>query len=147
MGWARVQAICDFVHQHIRFDYSAARATRTAVEGYRERTGVCRDYMHLAITLCRCLGIPARYATGYLSDIGQPPTPEPMDFSAFFEVFLGGKWWAFDSRHNEPRAGRVLMARGRDAVDVALTTSFGATKLKQFKVWTDEVTSSPSQAG
>jgi transglutaminase-like putative cysteine protease len=138
-GWARVQAVCDWVHSNIKFGYHYARATKTAWDVCSERTGVCRDYMHLAITFCRCLGIPARYATGYLSDIGQPHTPEPMDFSAYFEVFLGGKWWAFDARHNVPRAGRILMARGRDAVDVALTTSFGAARLAQFKVWTDEV--------
>ena len=138
-GLPRVQAVCDWVHENIKFGYQYARPTKTAWDVCSERTGVCRDYMHLAITFCRCLGIPARYATGYLSDIGQPPNPEPMDFSAYFEVFLGGKWWPFDARHNVPRAGRILMARGRDAVDVALTTSFGATKLTQFKVWTDEV--------
>jgi transglutaminase-like putative cysteine protease len=138
-GWPRVQAVCDWVHSNIKFGYQFARPTKTAWDVCSERTGVCRDYMHLAITLCRCLGIPARYATGYLSDVGQPPNPEPMDFSAFFEVYLGGKWWTFDARHNVHRAGRILMARGRDAVDVALTTSFGATRLAQFKVWTDEV--------
>ena len=115
-----MQAVCDFVHQHIRFDYLQARANRTALEIYRERAGVCRDYMHLAITFCRCLNIPARYCTGYLGDIGVPPAPYPMDFSAWFEAFLGGQWYAFDARNNVPRIGRVLMARGRDAADVAI---------------------------
>jgi transglutaminase-like putative cysteine protease len=138
-SWPRVQAICDFVHGHIRFDYQQARATRTALEGFRERVGVCRDFMHLAITLCRCMNIPARYCTGYLGDIGVPPVPEPMDFSAWFEAFLGGQWYAFDARHNVPRIGRILMARGRDAADTALTTTFGYNQLASFKVWTDEV--------
>jgi transglutaminase-like putative cysteine protease len=138
-GWPRVQAICDFVHRHIRFDYQQARANRTALEVYRGRVGVCRDYMHLAITLCRCLNVPARYCTGYLGDIGVPLAPYPMDFSAWFEAFLGGQWYAFDARNNVPRIGRVLMARGRDAADVALTTTFGLNQLQTFKVWTDEV--------
>jgi transglutaminase-like putative cysteine protease len=142
-GWARVQAVCDWVHNHLRFDYSQARPTRTALEAYQERVGVCRDFMHLAITLCRCLNIPARYATGYLGDIGVPPAPFPMDFSSWFEVFLGGRWHTFDARHNTPRIGRVLMARGRDAVDVALTTSFGVANLQQFVVVTDEVADLP----
>lgn len=135
-GWQRVQAVCDFVFNWIRFDYQQARPTRTAVEAYRERTGVCRDYMHLAITFCRCLNIPARYCTGYLGDIGVPLQPSPMDFSAWFEVFLGGQWYSFDARNNTPRIGRVLMARGRDAADVAITTSFGASQLQLFKVGT-----------
>jgi transglutaminase-like putative cysteine protease len=139
LGWPRVQAVCDFVHTHIRFDYQLARPTRTALDAFRERVGVCRDFMHLSITLCRCLNIPARYATGYLGDIGIPPVPLPMDFSAWFEVFLGGQWYAFDARHNVPRIGRVLMARGRDAADVALTTSFGNGQLTSFRVWTDEM--------
>ena len=139
MGWARVQAICDFVHQHIRFDYSAARATRTAVEGYRERTGVCRDYTHLALTLCRCMNIPARYCTGYLGDIGIAPIASPMDFSAWFEVFLGGRWYTFDARHNTPRIGRIVMARGRDAGDVPITMAFGQNTLQRFQVTTYEV--------
>jgi transglutaminase-like putative cysteine protease len=138
-GWARVQAVCDFAHRHIRFDYQQARANRTALEAYRERVGVCRDYMHLAITLCRSLNIPARYCTGYLGDIGVPPADSPMDFSAWFEAFLGGQWYAFDARNNTPRIGRVLMARGRDAADVALTTTFGVNRLASFKVWTDEL--------
>jgi transglutaminase-like putative cysteine protease len=138
-GWPRVQAICNFVHQHVTFDYMQARANRTALETYHERTGVCRDFTHLAITLCRCMNIPARYCTGYLGDIGVPPTSSPMDFSAWFEAYLGGKWYAFDPRNNVPRIGRVLMARGRDAADAALTTTFGINQLESFKVWTDEV--------
>lgn len=139
-GWPRVQAICDFVHRHIRFDYQRARANRTALDVYRERVGVCRDYMHLAITFCRSLNVPARYCTGYLGDIGVPLAPYPMDFSAWFEAFVGGQWYAFDARNNVPRIGRVLMARGRDAADVALTTTFGVNQLQAFKVWTEEVT-------
>jgi transglutaminase-like putative cysteine protease len=138
-GWSRVQAICSFVHRHIRFDYNQARANRTALEIYRERAGVCRDYMHLAITFCRCLNIPARYCTGYLGDIGVPVAPYPMDFSAWFEAYLGGQWYAFDARNLIPRIGRVLMARGRDAADVAMTTTFGTNQLQSFRVWTDEV--------
>jgi transglutaminase-like putative cysteine protease len=138
-GWARVQSICNFVFQHVRFDYMQARANRTALETFRERTGVCRDFTHLAITLCRCMNIPARYCTGYLGDIGVPPAASPMDFSAWFEAFLGGTWWAFDPRNHVPRIGRILMARGRDAADAALTTTFGMNQLQTFKVWTDEV--------
>jgi transglutaminase-like putative cysteine protease len=138
-GWARVQAICDWVHSNIRFDYQAARPTKTAYDVFMERVGVCRDFNHLALTFCRCLSIPARYATGYLGDIGVPPNPCPMDFSGWFEAYLGGRWYAFDARHNVPRIGRVLIARGRDAVDVAMTTSFGKNTLQSFRVWTDEV--------
>ena len=138
-GWDRVQAICDFVHGHIKFDYNLARADRTARDAYRERVGVCRDFTHLAITLCRCLNIPARYATGYLGDICVPPVPYPMDFSAWFEVFLENRWWTFDARHNARRVGRVLMATGRDAADVALTTILGPHWVKKFVVWTDEL--------
>jgi transglutaminase-like putative cysteine protease len=142
-GWARVQAICDYVHDRIDFGYQHASATRTAWDGYREQRGVCRDFAHLAITLCRCMNIPARYCTGYLGDIGVPPMPDPMDFSAWFEAYLegpaGGAWYAFDARHNTPRIGRILMARGRDATDVALSTSFGATRLVRFEVVTEEV--------
>jgi transglutaminase-like putative cysteine protease len=137
-GWARVQAICDWVHDNIQYGYEHAHASKTAYSVYTERTGVCRDFAHLAIALCRCMHIPARYATGYLGDIGVPPQPTPMDFHAWFEVFLEGQWYSFDARHNTPRIGRVLMARGRDATDVALTTSFGAVQLEMFKVWTDE---------
>jgi len=137
-GWARVQAICDFVHHHITFDYLQARKTRTAFEAYQERVGVCRDYTHLAVTLCRCLNIPARYCTGYLGDIGVPVTG-PMDFSAWFEAYLDGRWYPFDPRNHLPRIGRVLMAHGHDAADVALLTSFGPSRLDRFTVWADEV--------
>jgi transglutaminase-like putative cysteine protease len=137
-GWPRVQAICDFVHSHVRFGYQHARATRTAADLMVERRGVCRDFAHLAITLCRCMNIPARYCTGYLGDIDVPPEPEPMDFSAWFEVYLGGRWHAFDARHNVPRIGRIVMARGRDAADVAFSTTFGPNVLKRFIVRTDE---------
>lgn len=139
-GWGRVQAICDWVHEKITFGYNFARSTKTALDVYTERVGVCRDFQHLAIAFCRCLNIPARYATGYLGDIGVPPAPYPMDFSAWFEAYLEDRWWAFDARHNEPRIGRILMAIGRDAGDVAITTSFGATRLRHFQVITEEVT-------
>ncbi|MEQ8790140.1 MAG: transglutaminase family protein [Pirellulaceae bacterium] len=138
-GWPRVQSICNFVFQHLRFDYMQARGNRTALEAYRERTGVCRDFTHLAITLCRCMNIPARYCTGYLGDIGVPPSANPMDFSAWFEAYLGGAWYAFDPRNNIPRIGRILMARGRDAADAALTTTYGVSKLETFNVWTEQV--------
>jgi transglutaminase-like putative cysteine protease len=138
-GWARVQAICDFVHGHLTFNYQNADPCRTAYNGYMDRTGVCRDFAHLAITLCRCMNIPARYCTGYLGDIGVPPVPVPMDFSAWFEAYLGGRWYTFDARHNTSRIGRILMATGRDATDVALSTSFGASRLVRFEVVTDEV--------
>ncbi|RYZ12619.1 MAG: transglutaminase family protein [Comamonadaceae bacterium] len=141
-GWSRVQAICDFVHNHLRFDYQRARATRTALEGFREQVGVCRDFTHLAVTLCRCMNIPARYVTGYLGDIGIPPVPYPMDFSAWFEVYLGDRWHTFDARHNTPRIGRVVMARGRDAADVPITMVFGANSLVRFEVVTYEAMSS-----
>jgi transglutaminase-like putative cysteine protease len=140
MGWGRVQAICDFVHNHIAFGYEHARATRTASEAFNERRGVCRDYAHLAVAFCRCLNIPARYCTGYLGDIGMPPPYGPMDFAAWFEAYLGGRWYTFDARNNMPRIGRVLMARGRDAIDVAIATTFGPNTLVSFKVWTDEMT-------
>jgi transglutaminase-like putative cysteine protease len=139
-GWPRVQAIVDFAHRHITFDYMQARVTRSAADVVKERVGVCRDYAHLAVTLCRCMNIPARYVTGYLGDIGVPPDPAPMDYSAWLEVYLGGRWYTFDARHNEPRIGRVVIARGRDAADVAITTSFGPHRLKNFTVWTEEVT-------
>jgi transglutaminase-like putative cysteine protease len=138
-GWGRVQAICNFVHQHIAFGYEHARATKTAWEAFNERTGVCRDYTHLAVTLCRCMNIPARYCTGYLSDIGMAPPYAPMDFAAWFEAYLGGQWYTFDPRNNVPRSGRVLIARGRDAADVAISNTFGLNTLKSFKVWTDEL--------
>jgi transglutaminase-like putative cysteine protease len=145
LGWPRVQAICDFVHSHVRFGYQHARATKTAAEVVIERRGVCRDFAHLAITLCRCMNIPARYCTGYLGDIGVPPEPEPMDFSAWFEVYLGGRWHTFDARHNTPRIGRIVMARGRDAADVAFSTTFGPNLLKRFIVHTDEVVEEPAR--
>jgi transglutaminase-like putative cysteine protease len=137
-GWHRVQAICDWVQTNITFGYNFARSTKTAQDVYADRRGVCRDFQHLAITFCRCMNIPARYATGYLGDIGVPLTP-PMDFSAWFEAYLEDRWWTFDARNNRPRIGRVLMATGRDAADVAITTSFGTAWLKSFAVVTDEV--------
>ncbi len=144
-GWARVQAICDFVHERIAFGYEHARADKTAWDAYNERQGVCRDFAHLAVTLCRCMNIPARYCTGYLGDIGVPPMDAPMDFSAWFEAYLngpeGGRWYTFDARHNAPRIGRILMARGRDATDVALATIFGPAWLSLFEVVTDEIKS------
>jgi transglutaminase-like putative cysteine protease len=138
-GWQRVQAICDYAHDRICFGYHHARADRTAFEGHEERIGVCRDFAHLAVTLCRCMNIPARYCTGYLGDIGVPIDPAPMDFSAWFEVYLDGRWFTFDARHNHPRIGRVVMARGRDAADVAISTNFGPVQLARFSVITEEV--------
>lgn len=137
-GWGRVQAICGFVHQHLTFGYPHARATRTALEAYEEKKGVCRDFAHLMIAFCRCLNIPARYVNGYLGDIGVPADPAPMDFSAWVEVFLENRWYTFDPRHNSSRIGRIVVARGRDATDVPLINSFGPHVLKSFKVWTDE---------
>jgi transglutaminase-like putative cysteine protease len=137
-GWDRVSAICDYVHNRLEFGYQHACATRTASSGHTEQVGVCRDFAHLAIALCRAMNIPARYATGYLGDIGVPADPAPMDFSAWFETYLGGTWYTFDARHNKPRIGRVVMARGRDAADCALTTSFGKSKLVNFTVVTEE---------
>lgn len=136
-GWARVQAVCDFVHNHIRFGYEHSSAIRTAAETLRDGIGVCRDFTHLAVTLCRCLNIPARYCTGYISDIGQPPPYEPMDFAAWMEVYLGGRWWVFDPRNNDIRYGRVLIAQGRDAADVPLAHSFGRHEITGFEVWID----------
>jgi len=144
-GWQRVQAICAWVHEKVRFGYGLSRPTKTAMDVYTERNGVCRDFQHLAITFCRALNIPARYATGYLGDIGVPIAPTPMDFSAWFEVYLRDRWWTFDARHNARRIGRVLMATGRDAADVALTTSFGTAELRRFVVITDEL-SEPAPA-
>ena len=143
LGWPRVQAVCDFVHDRIRFGYEHARPTKTAFDVFVERQGVCRDYAHLAITLCRCLNIPARYCTGYLGDIGVPPLSGPMDFASWFEAYLGGEWHAFDPRHNRPRIGRVLIARGRDATDVAISTTFGPNTLERFRVWTHEIVDPP----
>jgi len=138
-GWSRVQAICDFVHEHVRFDYMQAKATRTASQTMVERQGVCRDFAHLAIALCRCMNIPARYCTGYLSDIGEPLPHPPGDFAAWMEVFLAGEWHMFDPRNNKPRFARILIARGRDAADVPLTQTFGENTLTEFNVWTDEL--------
>jgi transglutaminase-like putative cysteine protease len=142
-GWGRVQAIVDFVHYHLEFGYRFARPTKTAWEAYQERAGVCRDFAHLAIALCRSMNIPARYCTGYLGDIGVPRSDAPMDFSGWFEAFLDGRWYTFDARHNTPRIGRIAIARGRDAADVAISTTFGPTFLKSFRVWTDEVFAPP----
>ena len=138
-GWAKVEAISDFVHRHIRFNYRLARSTRSAFEVFNEEVGVCRDYAHLAITLCRCMNIPARYCTGYLPDIGVEPDENPGDFSAWFEVYLGQRWWTFDARHNTPRIGHVLIARGRDAADVPFVNSFGLHRLGTFRVTAEEV--------
>jgi len=140
-GWQRVQAIVDYAHDRIEFGYHHARNDRTAWEGHEERIGVCRDFAHLAVTLCRCMNVPARYCTGYLGDIGVPIDPAPMDFSAWFEVYLDGRWYTFDARHNHPRIGRIVMARGRDAADVAISTAFGPAPLAKFMVITDEVVS------
>ena len=144
-GWARVQAIVDYVHDRLSFGYGYARATRTAAQAHEEQVGVCRDFAHLAITLCRCMNIPARYVNGYLGDIGVPQDPAPMDFNAWFEAYLDGGWYTFDARHNIPRIGRVVIARGRDATDVPLLHSFGPHTLSLFKVWTYEQDSHPAK--
>lgn len=144
-GWARVQAVVDYVHNRLSFGYGYARSTRTAAQAHEEQVGVCRDFAHLAITLCRCINIPARYVNGYLGDIGVPADPAPMDFSAWMEVFLDGKWYTFDPRHNSQRIGRVVIARGRDATDVPLLHSFGPHRLELFKVWTYEQESHPAK--
>ena len=143
-GWGRVQAICDWVHNEVAFDYQQARPTKTAFDVFTDRVGVCRDFQHLAITFCRALNIPARYATGYLGDIGVPVVL-PMDFSAWFEVYLDGRWWTFDARNNQPRLGRILMGTGQDASDVAITTSFGPAYLRHFFVVTEEEAATPSE--
>jgi transglutaminase-like putative cysteine protease len=145
-GWARVQAIVDYVHNHIAFGYEHARNTRTALEGYHERAGVCRDFAHLAIAFCRAMNIPARYCTGYLGDIGVPPCDLPMDFSAWFEVYLSGRWHPFDARHNVPRIGRIPVAYGKDAADVAISTTFGPNTLAGFMVHTEEIAPSAELA-
>ena len=147
LGWARVQAICDYVHDHIAFGYEHARFTKTAWEVFEEKAGVCRDYTHLAIALCRCMNIPARYCTGYLSDIGMPPPYGTMDFAAWMEVYLDNQWWIFDPRNNVRCIGRVLVARGRDASDVAISTTFGPNKLKSFRIFADEVVGEKPIAG
>ncbi len=138
-GWARVQAVIDFVHAHIIFGYEHARPTKTAWDAFTEKTGVCRDFAHLAITFCRCLNIPARYCTGYLGDIGIPPVDAPMDFAGWFEAYLGGRWYTFDARNHVPRIGRILIGRGRDAADVPIAYTFGPNTLVSFKVWTDQI--------
>jgi transglutaminase-like putative cysteine protease len=138
-GYARVQAVCDYVHDRLRFSYPKARPTRTAAQAIDEQVGVCRDFTHLAVTLCRCLNIPARYCNGYLGDIGVPPDPSPMDFNAWMEAYIGGRWYTFDPRHNARRIGRILIARGRDAADIPMVTSFGPHQLTKFKVITGEI--------
>jgi transglutaminase-like putative cysteine protease len=138
-GWSRVQAICDFVEQHMTFGYEFARATRTAAEAFEERVGVCRDFAHLAVTLCRCMNIPTRYANGFMGNIGRPADPLHEDYNAWFEVYLDHEWYIFDARHNVPRVGRITVARGRDAADIPLTVSFGPHDLTAFRVWTDEI--------
>jgi transglutaminase-like putative cysteine protease len=138
-GYAKVQAVCDYSHHRLRFSYPEACPTRTAAQAMDEQVGVCRDFTHLAVTLCRCLNIPARYCNGYLGDIGVPPDPAPMDFNAWFEAYVGGRWYTFDPRHNKRRIGRILIARGRDAADVPMITSFGPHKLTKFEVITQEI--------
>lgn len=138
-GWNRVQQICNYVNAQIRFDYQCARNTRTAAQAMSERVGVCRDFTHLAIALCRAMNIPARYCNGFLGDIGVPPDPAPMDYNAWFEAYLGGTWWTFDARHNMPRIGRILVARGRDAADIPMVHTFGPHVLNRFEVITEEV--------
>jgi transglutaminase-like putative cysteine protease len=144
-GWARVQAICDFVHNHLTFGYPNARPTRTAFEAFNERVGVCRDFTHLAVALCRCMNIPARYCNGYLGDIGIPANPAPMDFNAWFEAYIGGRWYVFDARHNMPRVGRITVARGRDAMDIPMLHTFGPHMLRRFEVITEEVVDHPME--
>jgi transglutaminase-like putative cysteine protease len=138
-GWARVQAVCDWVHQHISYGYGNSTSTTSGYDAYLQRRGVCRDFAHIAVMFCRALNIPARYACGYLPDIAVPYNPIPMDFHAWFEAYVGGAWRTFDARHNTPRIGRVLIAHGRDAVDTALLTSYGSSRLTGFQVWSDEV--------
>jgi transglutaminase-like putative cysteine protease len=146
-GWPLVQAICNYVHDRITFSYEHASPTMTAWDAHTGRRGVCRDFAHLAVTLCRCMNVPARYCTGYLGDIGVPPVDMPMDFSAWFEAYLGDNWYTFDARHNTPRIGRILIGRGRDATDVAIMTSFGPSTLAGFKVVTEEVASGAPASG
>jgi transglutaminase-like putative cysteine protease len=145
-GWQRAQAICDYAHRRIEFGYHHARSDRTASEGHQERRGVCRDYAHLAVTLSRCMNIPARYCTGYLGDIGVPADPAPMDFSAWYEVFLDGRWFTLDARHNHPRIGRIVIAHGRDAADVAISTAFGPAQLVRFNVTTYQINENAGSA-
>ncbi len=138
-GWRKVQAIVEYAHNRITFGYHHARVDRTAHGAHQDQVGVCRDFAHLAVTLCRCMNIPARYCTGYLGDIGIDPIPGPMDFSAWFQAFVGGRWHTFDARHNKPRIGRIMQGYGRDATDVAISTSFGSSTLVKFEVVSDEV--------
>jgi transglutaminase-like putative cysteine protease len=138
-GWARVQAICDWTHQNIEYGYGNSTSTTSGYDAYQQRRGVCRDFAHIAVMFCRAMNIPARYACGYLPDIDVPYNPTPMDFHAWFEAYIGGAWWTFDARHNTPRIGRVLIARGRDAVDTAILTSYGPSALTGFSVWADQV--------
>ena len=145
-GWHRVQTIVDYVNAHLTFGYQHARATRTAFEAYEERVGVCRDFAHLAVAFCRCMNIPTRYANGFLGDIGIPPDPAPMDYNAWLEVYLDGEWITLDARHNVPRVGRIIVARGRDATDIPLATSFGPHNLNSFRVWTDEIDAAALEA-
>ena len=145
LGWERVQAVCDWVHDNVRFDYTASNPDATSVDVFETRAGVCRDFAHLAISLCRALNIPARYVFGYLPDIGVSPPPDPMDFCAWMEVYLGGRWWTFDPRNNARRIGRVVIARGRDAMDVAMVTSYGRLLLEQMTVWADEIVPAAGQ--
>jgi transglutaminase-like putative cysteine protease len=143
LGWERVQAACDWVHDYVRFDYAASQPATTSVDVFEARAGVCRDFAHLAISFCRALNIPARYVFGYLPDIDVTPPPEPMDFCAWIEVYLGGRWWTFDPRNNARRVGRIVIARGRDAMDVAMVTSYGRLLLEAMTVWADEIGRSP----
>lgn len=145
-GWTRVQTICDWVHTNIRFQYGTSTPLTTAADVYEQRVGVCRDLAHLAVTFCRALNIPARYVFGYLPDIGVPPPEAPMDFCAWMEVYLDGRWWTFDPRNNTPRIGRVLIGRGRDALDVAMVTTYGSPRLQHMIVWADEVPTEPVSA-
>ena len=140
-GWQRVQAVCDYTHDRNQFGYELAQSDQTASEAHEERRGVCRDFAHLAVTLCRCMNIPARYCTGYLGDMGMPPPYGPGDFAGWFEAYIGGRWYTFDPRNNVPRIGRILIAQGRDAADVPITQTFGPNTLVSFKVWTDEIPS------
>ena len=145
-GWKRVQAVCDWVHEHIRFQYGTSTPLTSAVDVYEQSVGVCRDFTHLAVTFCRALNIPTRYVFGYIPDIGVPPPDDPMDFCAWMEVYLGDRWWTFDPRNNMPRVGRVLIGRGRDALDVAMVTSYGSPTLKQMTVWADEAQEPATEA-
>jgi transglutaminase-like putative cysteine protease len=139
LGWARVQAICDWIHQRIEFRTASTTPQTTVLDVFLQRYGVCRDFAHLGVAMCRALNIPARYVFGYLPDVGIEPPDVPMDFHSWFEAYVGGRWYTFDARHNEPRIGRIPIGRGRDAVDVALLTQYGAARLNNMTVWSDEV--------